>query len=94
MIEMIKGCQRRIIMVKDTGSKYFDTAYFVMRSDLDAKVNETDMINEAGRMIEGCITDRGAALQKRSGYGIKPLVIVSAAIAVLSVSAAVIAAVL
>ena len=81
-------------MVKDTGSKYFDTAYFVMRSDLNSGISETEMINEAGRMIEGCITDSGVPMQKRTDYGLKPLVFVFAAVALLSVSVAVIAAVL
>ena len=50
---MLKGCKRNIIMVKDTGSKYFDSAYFVLRNDLPPLSGENDMINEARRMIEG-----------------------------------------
>ena len=50
---MLKGCKRNIIMVKDTGSEYFDSAYFVLRCDLPAFSGESDMIAEARRMIEG-----------------------------------------
>ncbi len=49
---MIKGCQRRIIMVKDTGSRYFDCAYFVLKHDLPESSSESDMLAEAHRMID------------------------------------------
>ena len=51
---MLKGCQRRIIMVKDTGSKYFDSAYFVIKHDLPSSSLESDMLAEAHRMIDAC----------------------------------------
>lgn len=51
---MLKGCQRRIIMVKDTGSKYFDSAYFVIKHDLPKGSRESDMLAEAHRMIDAC----------------------------------------
>ena len=49
---MLKGCQRRIIMVKDTGSQYFDSAYFVIKSDLPKSCKDSDMLSEAHRMID------------------------------------------
>ena len=49
---MIKGCQRRIIMVKDTGSPYFDSAYFVIKSDIPASCKNSDMLTEAHKMID------------------------------------------
>ncbi len=49
---MLKGCQRRIIMVKDTGSQYFDSAYFVIKSDLPQSCKDSDMLSEAHRMID------------------------------------------
>ncbi len=51
---MLKGCQRRIIMVRDTGSKYFDSAYFVIKHDLPENPRESDMLAEAHRMIDAC----------------------------------------
>ncbi len=48
---MIKGCKRNIIMVKETGSRYFDSAYFVLRCDLPNSSREADMVAEAQRMI-------------------------------------------
>lgn len=49
---MIKGTQRRIIMVKDTESPYFDSAYFVIKSDIAATHRESDILTEANRMLE------------------------------------------
>lgn len=64
---MIKGCQRRIIMVKDTGSRYFDCAYFVLRHDLPQNSRESDMLAEAHRMIDAYIPD-GQALAAPNAY--------------------------
>ena len=49
---MLKGCQRRIIMVKDTGSPYFDSAYFVIKSGIPSSCRDSDMLTEAHKMIE------------------------------------------
>ena len=49
---MLKGCQRRIIMVKDTGSRYFDSAYFVIKSDVPPSCKDSDMLTEAHKMID------------------------------------------
>lgn len=64
---MIKGCQRRIIMVKDTGSRYFDSAYFVLRHDLPKDSRESDMLAEAHRMINTYTPD-GQALAAPNAY--------------------------
>ena len=51
---MLKGCQRRIIMVKDTGSPCFDAAYFVLRQSTPESLSKTDMLAEASRVIDAC----------------------------------------
>lgn len=47
---MIKGCERRIIYIRDTGSPVFKEAYFVLR-DGAPSVPERDMVAEAERII-------------------------------------------
>ena len=42
-----KGCQKRIIMVNRPGSRYFESAYFVLKSGLPRSVSERDMLREA-----------------------------------------------
>lgn len=49
----MRGYQRRVIFLKNTGSALFDEAYFVMRKDERAeKRSEADMVAEADRIIE------------------------------------------
>ena len=48
---MVKGCQRKTIHIKDTGSKYYEEAYFILKPGAsDAKGSEVDMIDEALRI--------------------------------------------
>ncbi len=78
-------------MVKDTGSEYFDSAYFVLRADLPAFCKESDMITEARRMIEGADHCPPVTVSpkktKHNAYGI-----VLPCLAVLGIVAAVIVA--
>ena len=49
----MRGCQKRVIFLKNTGSALFEEAYFVMRSDEMAEgKTEADMVSEAARIIE------------------------------------------
>ena len=49
-MEMIKGCQKRIIQIKDTKSKLFEEAYFVLKKE-NVAVQGKDMVSEATRII-------------------------------------------
>ena len=49
---MIKGAQKRMIVVKTADSRVFEEAYFVMRSDMTA--SGEDMVSEANKIIESC----------------------------------------
>ena len=49
----MRGYQRRVIFLKNTGSALFEEAYFVMRSEEMAEgKSEADMVSEATRIIE------------------------------------------
>lgn len=75
-------------MVKDTDSPYFDAAYFILRSDLAETARESDIINEASRMIAACSKGRDVPRAVSGKRGITPLTVVSMVIAGLSVCAA------
>lgn len=60
---MVKGCQRRIIMLKDTGSRYFDSAYFILRSELPRSCSEQDMLREAQHIVDGCVPEPFSATE-------------------------------
>ena len=49
----MRGCQKKVIFLKNTGSNIFDEAYFVV-SKLGEKAKDTEenMIIEANRIIE------------------------------------------
>ena len=56
---MVKGCQKKTIHIKDTGSKYYEEAYFVLKPGVsEAKISSRDMISEAVR-IAGESLDQG-----------------------------------
>lgn len=48
-----KGTQKKMIMLRDTGSNYFEEAYFIIKDNIarSEKVSETDMIKEANRIV-------------------------------------------
>ena len=48
---MLRGCQKKIVFLKNTGSKVFDEAYFVI-SDKGKESSSPDLIREANRIIE------------------------------------------
>ena len=50
---MVRGCQKKIIYLKNSGSDIFEEAYFVIKSDIRyEETSECDMIEEANRIIE------------------------------------------
>ncbi len=61
---MVRGYQKRVIFVKNTGSELFDEAYFVLSERGSEKEKKTDMIKEANRII-----DENAGLCRGRGKG-------------------------
>ena len=53
---MVRGCQKKIIYLKNTDSEVFDEAYFVLRDERLGKMEECDMVKEANRILGECIT--------------------------------------
>ena len=54
----MRGCQKRVIYLKNTGSEYFEEAYFVLKTTDSQKRSDTDIIREANRIIEENIGKR------------------------------------
>ena len=46
-----KGCEKRMIMIKSTGSDLFDEAYFILNNKGKRTLDRTDMVREANRII-------------------------------------------
>ena len=72
--------QKKIVFLKNTGSKFFDEAYFVISDkESEEKSSNTDLIIEANRIIDECIgeskRERGENLFVRIKGSIKKSVI-------------------
>ena len=65
---MVKGCQRRIIHLKNTGSEMFEEAYFLLNDKYHADDKKSlDMVREANRIIEENLLREGLSLGE-SGF--------------------------
>ena len=54
--KMVRGCQKKIIYLKNTGSEVFDEAYFVVNDKtLGKDIAECDMVLEANRILDECV---------------------------------------
>lgn len=53
---MVRGCQKKIVYLKNTDSSVFDEAYFLLCDDVSADISECDMIKEANRILDECIS--------------------------------------
>ena len=63
---MVRGCQKKIIYLKNTGSEVFDEAYFVIgNKGLAQELVERDLIEEANRILDECISQEEAVGTRR-----------------------------
>ena len=65
---MIKGTQKNIIFLKNTGSEFFDEAYFVIKPTTKGK-REEDIVAEANRIIQSSFEDGKKARKRRVWLG-------------------------
>lgn len=49
---MIKGCQKKMIVLQKIDGKYFTEAFFVLREDCDLSARHADMVAEANRIVD------------------------------------------
>ena len=62
----MRGYQKKVIYVKNTGSRHFEEAYFVLRPDSEgASASPDSMILEANRIIE---ENRLGSKRRPQGY--------------------------
>ena len=80
----MRGYQKRVIFVKNTGSRHIEEAYFVMRSDVSgAEASRELIVEEADRIIKESFGDRGKGyLYKKRWYILSFLVGCTVTIAV------------
>jgi hypothetical protein len=47
---MLRGYQKRVVILKDTGSKIFEEAQFVLKEDF-SNASDFDIVSEATRLV-------------------------------------------
>lgn len=66
---MIKGCQRRTVMIRGNAQSDFEFAYFIMKTESKGRKSDSDIIDEAGRIIaENTLQDGSGRSDKRKGF--------------------------
>ena len=67
---MVRGCQKKMVYLKSTGSDVFEEAYFVVRDGALAGVDECDMVKEANKILSECVSleEKCSARQKIKGF--------------------------
>lgn len=60
----MRGYQKKVIFLKDTGSHLFDEAYFVVsRKGEEANIDQSDMVFEANRIIKESLGDKESRIR-------------------------------
>ncbi len=61
---MVRGCQKKIIYLKNIESRIFDEAYFIVKDNsLYENKPECDMVKEANRIL-----DESLVIERRGGF--------------------------
>ena len=61
----MRGYQKKVIFLKDTGSQFFDEAYFVVsRHGEAAHIEQSDMVFEANRIIKESLEGKETRVRK------------------------------
>jgi hypothetical protein len=72
----VRGYQKKVIFLKDTGSHLFDEAYFVVSSMGEkANIDQSDMVFEANRIIKESLTDKEKRLEGEGKFFRKSFII-------------------
>ena len=70
---MLRGSQKRMIVVRTRDSRLFEEAYFVMRKEAEsADLHRPDMLWEANRILENSLppTDGEPSFGERTGRSV------------------------
>ena len=71
----MRGYQKKVIFLKDTGSHLFDEAYFVVsREGEAAHIDQSDMVFEANRIIKESLEGKELRVRgKDGGFSFGPI---------------------
>lgn len=63
---MLKGIERSMVVLKNTGSPLYEEAYFILKKDSAGK-KHAEMVSECNRIIESCLIRDGKMSKPRMG---------------------------
>jgi hypothetical protein len=66
---MLRGCQKKVVFLKNTGSQVFEEAYFVIKPEFEA-ISEYEIISEATKIANGCAEPQVRRKKKRWGFNL------------------------
>ncbi len=65
---MIKGCAKRVVVVRDIESNFFEEAFFIVKQGSNAaKSGEGDFINEANRIVKHNLPSKNMFTTSKTG---------------------------
>lgn len=71
---MIKGINKNMIVVKNTGSRYFEEAHFIIKNCASDR-SERDLVKEASKIVGTVLSESGKVSKPKRGI-IKGLITV------------------
>ena len=75
-----KGCQKKMIIIKNPGSRFFEEAYFILKEDQGEDERDMkDMVEEANRIISKNIQNK-----EKKRPRLRPLIISLSAVSACS----------
>ena len=64
-VTVMKGCQKKVIFIKNTESRIFDEAYFIIsRESEKSYLSEENLVSEANRIIERSLSECESKAEK------------------------------
>ncbi len=57
---MLKGIQKEMVMIRTTDSRFFETAYFVLRPASDRECDRNTLVAEANRIVNDVCGEKRA----------------------------------
>lgn len=65
----MRGCERKIIMLKGTNSEIFDEAYFLIRRDYKESGRKSEIVSEAQRIVNMNTTHHRREMKNKKERG-------------------------
>ena len=64
-VTVMKGCQKKVIFIKNTESRIFDEAYFIISREREKSyLSEENLVSEANRIIERSLSECESKAEK------------------------------